>query len=609
MNHATISPDGRMILACGDEPRAFFCRRKELAGFAVDGDLQYARYEWQEMAEPILTIAVPWDTCFATAFSSSGHICAVASQAGTIIIFDTSLVRDDMEADEAVVKVLKSSRPCLDSDDVRGAVRSMAFSPEPWDLFAWAEHHGRVCVTDLRDSFHSRQTIEVDVQDPDLHRIEPIDEDEKFSTVQQRELQIERLFLQRHQDSLNTQDTSSVVHDVTNYMELAAERRRMQRNLRDSGAVDSIYSGPSGLTEEERQMLESLRTERQEQTNRETEARAVAERASGAHSLAPIGSGSSTRNRDVNSSTHNLSSAPSMSRSISIHQYLRERNSERRGTAEPRAHQPRVRRSSVALSTSNPSNSSRLSTGSTNAAATTTLVGTSYRPNHSIRDYSSSFHDPPALEDPWHTISAAMANHTGPPGSQPIHRELDRELQRQRDRYHERERERQRDRDAVEVSFTTFERRIQQSARSERQRDTRLRQVQTQIRNEDAGYGEYELDVLRRMEGERGRGRGIGEDGDGSGAGAGVGMMGIQWSSDGRLLYVLFPPFFSLSLRVMSQVADSVSLLGTSEPKRAYWSTESISPIGKSFLPRLSADAPCLFFSLPLFRLAMAELS
>ena len=67
---------------------------------------------------------------------SALDICAVASQNGIITIFDTALIHDDMDADEAVIDVLRSSRPSMFPIHT-GAVRSMSFSPSPWDLLAW----------------------------------------------------------------------------------------------------------------------------------------------------------------------------------------------------------------------------------------------------------------------------------------------------------------------------------------------------------------------------------------------------------------------------------------------------------------------------------------
>ena len=63
-------------------------------------------------------------------------ICAVASQNGIITIFDTALIHNDVDADAAVIEILRSSRPSM-SPTYTGAVRSMSFSPGPWDLLAW----------------------------------------------------------------------------------------------------------------------------------------------------------------------------------------------------------------------------------------------------------------------------------------------------------------------------------------------------------------------------------------------------------------------------------------------------------------------------------------
>jgi hypothetical protein len=100
----------------------------------------YPTYEWKIVADPKLPTADYVDACFTTAFHPAGHVCAVATQAGTIVVFDTSLAAT--ENGDGVIAILKSTRQ--DYEDMRGAVRSMAFSPAPWDLFAWAEDQGRV---------------------------------------------------------------------------------------------------------------------------------------------------------------------------------------------------------------------------------------------------------------------------------------------------------------------------------------------------------------------------------------------------------------------------------------------------------------------------------
>lgn len=256
MNHAVISPDGKTLLAVGDEPRAYFCRRIPiscLSGREGDGD---ASHKWQETAAAKLTPAVPNDACFTTAFSPSGHVCAVAQQSGIVTIFDTSMVHDDMHNDHAVIKVLSSSRACVSEGrgDHAGAVRSMSFSPPPWDLFAWAEDQGRICVTDLRNSCRSKQIIDLDLDSPRLNRAIVSDLDDGQGTAEQRELEIERRFLQRQREALNAQNDLSGVSHVADYIEFSAARRRLHR---DTGPIPGEFHD---LTESERQMLDSLRS-------------------------------------------------------------------------------------------------------------------------------------------------------------------------------------------------------------------------------------------------------------------------------------------------------------------------------------------------------------
>lgn len=118
MNHAVISPDGQTLLAVGDEPKAYFCRRMPVSRLSGrEGDVD-TTCKWQETAAAKLAPAASKDACFTTGFSPSGHICAVAQQSGIVTIFDTSMIHEDMEDEDAVIKVLRSSRACL--NDARG---------------------------------------------------------------------------------------------------------------------------------------------------------------------------------------------------------------------------------------------------------------------------------------------------------------------------------------------------------------------------------------------------------------------------------------------------------------------------------------------------------
>ena len=521
MNHATISPDGKLLIASGDEPKAFFCRRKRLVN-STDTESNFARFEWQKIADPRLSVAIDGDPCFSTGFSPSGHICAIASQIGTITIFNTRLVKDEMATDEAVIEVLKSSRPSL-NEDSGGAVRSMSFSPEPWDLFAWAEDYGRVCITDLRSAFHSRQTIELDLYAVDVDRVDITDYDEQLTTAEQRELEIEARFVQRHREALDAQDRLAAVTYAADYIEVAAERRRLQRAARDSGSSMSIHDPLAHvITNEEAQVLESLRVERLRDNEREQDRRDASTRSFSIQYHQPSESSPSSRHRE-NEHGNSSSSTPPGTRNTNIHLYMRERYlSQNRPT--DRSYQPR-RRGSVIISNSTSPNPSFLfhpsslapigSTSSTLSTSPSRLGSTLNLATSTSTATASSTNLPRPTStntDPWQTTSAATS--TTSVLDTIAHARRQRESSNQ-----------------APDTPSNFQRRMQQQqhslARTERSRAERLRQL-----TGESSYDEHELEILRMVSGrtvsERmpsWRDRGLG-----------VGIMGIGWSPDGRFL-------------------------------------------------------------------------
>ena len=528
MNHASISPDGKVLLAVGDEvpprneTRAFFCRRIEETGAISEEQLAYSIYEWHKFAEPRLTSAgSEEDPCFCTAFSSSGRICAVASQSGIITFFDTSRIQDDMETDEGVIAVLRSSRPSLRLI-WSGAVRSMCFSPAPWDLFAWAEDQGRVCVIDLRSTFQSRQTIELEIDSPDLERADVHDHD---STSAQRQFELERRFVERHREALEAQDHLAAVNHTADYLEMAAERRRVER---EAGASQDSFRS---FSPSERQMIDSIGLRRLQgnQTG---------------HSDAPAPAPTSvnyTPNRHVESSTWNGLPSPTattnvQSRSMgtaSIHDFMRHRNWER-SRASDRSYQPR-RRSSVVISSSNSNLSSDIS--SPHPSSSLTPIGSnnstfSTSPSR-LPSGNSAIPVPHLFEasDPWQTISDAMGSARMSPDtaarlrgvqSRSHERRLqsntspqvttDRRIQAIQEA---RERSRAEHADAVEA--------ITNRAREANARGSR----QMRASRADVVYDEIDREVLlRRLDEPRRRPRNE----------EGVITMGIGWSVDGRNL-------------------------------------------------------------------------
>lgn len=420
MNHAAISPDGGLLLACGDEPRAFFAQRRELPGLSVDGEAVYAKYDWQELSDRRLTDVMSVDTCFATAFSPSGHICAVASQTGVINVFDVQAIRDEVEGEDAVIEVLESTRTQAERDDLRGAIRSMAFGPRPWDLFAWAEDRGRICIADLRNRFRTRQTIELDWDSHDVNRVGIRDPEEEIFSQETREPASEtHHLLLRQQVLLDSRDSQASFRHAADFLERAAERLH-QREQEDSH--EAIYqSNMAQLGENERRRSQSAR---RESALDESPNSTLAERERQRRYLDPDPYDQIETEGGRPFSLHYLppaTSAPPPAPSTLappspfIRQYVREHHLDRSRAWELR-NQPR-RRSSVVVSNTNNSSSANVLLPPTFTSPFNRTTSPSRLPifaagsnrNPSTLPSAASLPISPASTDPWETISAAMA--------------------------------------------------------------------------------------------------------------------------------------------------------------------------------------------------------
>jgi len=165
-NHASISPDGQHLVVVGDSSEVYFyhpassgsCGRSPGTGIGEAGC-----GSWILSSHPPLRAGTDTDALMSTSFSSSSLHCAVASQAGIITIFDTRYLFCD-DGCSPLVKVITSSRAFTEP----GAVRSVQFSPAPWDLLVWAEHCGKVCIADARSNFTRRQVVDVLAEKDDL---------------------------------------------------------------------------------------------------------------------------------------------------------------------------------------------------------------------------------------------------------------------------------------------------------------------------------------------------------------------------------------------------------------------------------------------------------
>ncbi|KAI9830699.1 MAG: hypothetical protein M1826_004528 [Phylliscum demangeonii] len=258
MNHATIRPDGEMLVAVGDEAYAYFYRRLAVKTPTVRGVFDrrsnHPAWRWELQARFDLPRAPdPADNgLFATAFSSSGRHCAVASQDGIITVFDTGAIRDSTSSHTAIVATLSSSRP--HSRTGEGAIRSICFSPSPWDLLICVEQSGRACVYDLRSGFRMRQPVDLCPQSVGVQRVEIHDESAAAEDMIDPRLRqsTDMEHIRQYRDSLAMRDEAAAAEFATDYMESAGDRRRLLRPVR--------HDSPQATTERERQVLDALRT-------------------------------------------------------------------------------------------------------------------------------------------------------------------------------------------------------------------------------------------------------------------------------------------------------------------------------------------------------------
>ncbi|KAK3719262.1 hypothetical protein LTR37_004481 [Vermiconidia calcicola] len=289
MNHASISPDGQTLIAVGDVNLAYFFQR-EIQQTPPQipkphNRLTSASIEWTLTSVVSLHVSEPASTMcyFTTAWSPSGQLVAVGSEGGYISVFDIDLlINPDVEDDDAVVAVVPGSRPDF-TNPYPGAIRSLMFSPDPWDLLIWAEDQGRICIGDLRTGLKSRQTINLEPKDETLRRITyedvPGDEVMSMGVPPPRDIdELEADFIRRYRQA------PTDINFATEYIE-ARRRQRQQRadmaSLRSQMGSNNrdlreriptpppiLDDDPRGLTAREQQVLESLRMTRQREEAR-----------------------------------------------------------------------------------------------------------------------------------------------------------------------------------------------------------------------------------------------------------------------------------------------------------------------------------------------------
>ena len=276
MNHASISPDGTTLVAVGDSNQAFFYTRT----------LSQPPPQIPKPHNRLNTTNVTWDLAhivhlragdptsqpgyFTTAWSPNGSLAALGSEGGYITVFDMEIFAQcaSDEAEDAIVATIPSTRPNIVAALHPGAVRSMIFSPEPWDLLIWAEDQGRVCIGDLRTGLKTKQVIELKLDEEGLKKIELEDivsedlaEGDHLEDLQQE-------ILNRYREARDPIEQGSFATEFLQAREreqyLSESARTTVPTLRYSANEDD----PRGLTAHEQQILEALRTTRQREEAR-----------------------------------------------------------------------------------------------------------------------------------------------------------------------------------------------------------------------------------------------------------------------------------------------------------------------------------------------------
>ncbi|KAE8390762.1 WD40-repeat-containing domain protein [Aspergillus alliaceus] len=174
MNYAIVSPDSTILAAVGDETRAYFydiTRDFDTTVLAESGE-KLTGWNWDPLRSVEMDIGTKADDrcCFTIAFSQFSRLCAIGSQSGVITVFDVKTLRDaahEPNETNSIICHFNSSRLCCNG----GAVRCLAFAPEPWDLLVWLEDKGRAGIADVRQGFLRRQILHLDKDDPEIEKV------------------------------------------------------------------------------------------------------------------------------------------------------------------------------------------------------------------------------------------------------------------------------------------------------------------------------------------------------------------------------------------------------------------------------------------------------
>lgn len=139
LNHASISPDKSLVVACGDIEQVYLVPTNTNTSFTFRTS--------NGRQPPWSTLDSYKDFAFSTAFHPSGHIFGVAYQPGLAQLFDLRNLSGPLAQ-------IWSTRP----KDWMGAFRSLKFANGLADLFMVTEQCRRLHVVDLRN-FSNHQVV------------------------------------------------------------------------------------------------------------------------------------------------------------------------------------------------------------------------------------------------------------------------------------------------------------------------------------------------------------------------------------------------------------------------------------------------------------------
>ena len=352
-------------------------------------------------------------------------------------------------------------------------------------------------MVDLRNAFQSRQTIDLHTESPGLTRLEV---EEYDTTSEQRQLEIERRFVERHREALEAQEQLAAVIRTANNVELAAERRRIER--------DAAIAQAS----RERQLIDSIGLRRLQGSHPSSSGNLPTAPISVNYNQSSIGRPESREWSGLSSPSLNAQHRST----ASIH-FMRQRE---RSRLNDHSYQPR-RRSSVVMSNSNSNSDPSLNHPSSLApgTATPTLSASPSRLSASTSDTVAT-NTPSNSTDPWQTITDAISTANDPPDTLRSlqSRTLERRVQATAVQQANLDRPREQ---------TMLEHENALEARGTRARDTAgsLRQMRAAHGRADVVYDEIDRELLlRRYRRSPRREEGL------------VVTMGIGWSEDGRNL-------------------------------------------------------------------------